>query len=351
MKRLSLRLLSLCLVLSLFAGLACVLSSCASKTTGPPEAPAGAPTGPAPVATATGQIRVGIVTNAVSAFWNPMTKGMEAAAEKLGVDAKWEGPQDGQVATQRRLIENFAAQKVDAICISPITEEAIKPVIDDLVAKGIVVILFDSDVAGSKRAAYIGTNNFKAGQELGMEALKVVGKKPTKAVAFVGTMTASNAKERLNGFKDATKGIIEVVDVREDQTDKNRARKNVEEVLASKPDVTLLVGLWSYNAPAIAQAVQAASKADKVKIVSFDAEPATLEHLAKGEIEATVVQKPFFFGYLAVQLMRDMVEAGVEETQMMLPPGGVIDTGVTVVTPKTVEEFKKYLTSIGVESS
>ena len=44
----------------------------------------------------------------------------------------------------------------------------------------------------------------------------------------------------------------------------------------ANPDVAGLVGLWSYNGPAILNAVKDAGKVGKVKIVSFDEEDETL---------------------------------------------------------------------------
>ncbi len=337
------------ILLVIFAGAGCNQAS--TQATPPPLAPGQPPANLKLGPTTQSQVHLALVTNAVSAFWNPMVKGMERAAKQLGCKAEWQGPQDGSVETQRQILENFVSQKVDGICLSPINKEALSPVINDLVDKGLVVCCFDSDAPGSKRMAYIGTNNYQAGRECGKAALKVIGNKPTKCIAFVGRLESENAHDRLQGFKDATKGIIDVVDVRQDQSDKTKARKNVEEVLTAQPDVTLLLGLWSYNGPSIAQAVLAAKRRDKVKIVCFDAEPATLDHLAKGEIDATVVQKPFYFGYLAVELMYDMVKCGVKETQMLLPKGQIVDTGVQVVTPDNVEEYKQYLKSIGIESS
>ena len=42
---------------------------------------------------------------------------------------------------------------------------------------------------------------------------------------------------------------------------------------------------------------------------------------------------------------------GVEAVQEVLPEDGVIDTGVQVVTPENIKEFRAYLDDLGVESS
>jgi ribose transport system substrate-binding protein len=64
-----------------------------------------------------------------------------------------------------------------------------------------------------------------------------------------------------------------------------------------------MVGLWSYNGPAILSAVKEANKTDKVKIIAFDEEDPTLEGIKEGAIYATVVQQPFEFGRQSMELM------------------------------------------------
>ena len=344
------RLSAILIAVLAIAAVGALLGGCEQTKTSAPQ-----PTIPLSTPEATTKpVRIGIVTNAVAPFWDPMEKGMEDAAGKLpGCEASWQGPQTSRVAEQLRLIENYVARGVDGLAISPLEAEAIAPKIDELIDNGINVICIDSDIPNCKRLAYIGTNNIKAGEAIGKQLVKILNGRPAKVVAFVGTMSAQNARERLEGFKRATKDHgIEVVDVKQDNTDKGKARRNVEDTLQAMPEVNVLLGLWSYNLPAIAAAVKEAGKRDKIVVIGFDAEPATLEGLQKGDIDATVVQKPYYFGYLSVMVLYNMAKCAVEAVQMLLPPPDhVVDTGVVIVTPENVEEFIKYLHSLGVESS
>ena len=298
------------------------------------------------------KVKIGIVTNAIAPFWMPMTIGMERAAGEFGCQASWAGPPNAQVVEQKRKLEEMVAKGVNGISVSPINADAVGPFIDEMAGKGLLMITMDSDAPNSKRLLYIGTNNYNAGLEAGEQAAKILGEKGGKVIAFVGVLAAQNAQDRLRGFKDAAKEHnIEVLDVRQDQTDKEKARKNVEEVLQSHPDIDALLGLWSYNGPAIAKAVKEAGKLGKVRIVSFDAEPATLGHLKKGEIDVTIVQKPYLFGYLSVAVLYSMVSQGVDATLKLLPSNRIIDTGVEAVTPQNVEDYLAGLKALGIKSS
>ena len=86
---------------------------------------------------------------------------------------------------------------------------------------------------------------------------------------FVGKKDAQNAKERIQGIEEALKGSnVHIIDVRADDTDRVRAKQNVADTLVKYPDIACLVGLWSYNGPAIINATKEAGKIGKVKLVT-----------------------------------------------------------------------------------
>ena len=77
-------------------------------------------------------------------------------------------------------------------------------------------------------------------------------------------------------------------------------------MIVAHPDIAGLVGLWSYNGPAIVSAIRAAGKVGQIKVVCFDEEEATLQAIADGAIQATIVQKPFEFGYQSIRLLDEL---------------------------------------------
>ena len=302
-----------------------------------------------------GEIRIRIITNGISPFWDSMEKGMTRMAAELGdCDADWQGPQISSIAEQKRMIEDAVASGADGIAISVIESKATEPTINDLIRRGIPVITFDSDASGSQRLAYIGTNNYEAGKRLGEKAIELLPR-GAKLCAFVGNISAENARERRDGFVDATKEHgIEILEIYDDNKDPNASRQNAENALIKFGDqLAGLFGIFSYNAPTITDAVLAAGRRDKLKLITFDAEPATLDHLEKGNIDATAVQSPYDMGRLSTQLLylinRKGLKAAMEE--MNIPANGILDTGVQIITPANIKEFRQHLAEIGVTSS
>jgi len=103
-----------------------------------------------------------------------------------------------------------------------------------------------------------------------------------------------------------------------------------------------VIGLWSYNGPAIAAAIDALGKKGKVLAAVFDEEDGTLNGIANDTVQVTVVQKPFQFGYLSAKWMHELATKG-ETAKASLPPTKVIDTGVEIIDKSNVATFKQKL--------
>lgn len=315
----------------------------------------------------TGTVKIRIITNNSSSFWTAMAKGMEAAkAEIADVDASWQSPPGAQPthADQKAVFEQVLASNVDGIAVSPIEASAFAPVIDAAVEKGIPVITFDSDSEKSKRLVYLGTNNYEAGRRAGEMAVKLLPN-GGKFVAFVGNMSAQNARDRYQGFLDAVKGhnITMLQEPYQDKADKTGAAfRNVQDAILKHGDkINGFLGIWSYNGPAIVDEVVKAGIRDKVKIICFDGDPKTLLNLRNGKVDATVVQKPYEFGRLSTKLLYLINRKGLKGAMEELKPelekmgmqlnGSVIDTGVEVITPENCGPFLERLKKLGLETT
>lgn len=289
-------------------------------------------------------VKLAFVTNNASEFWKIAAAGIRKYEHESKVQVDLKMPPNGTTEEQNQLLENLTSQGYDGIAVSAIAPSDQVPVLDQVAAKS-KLITFDSDAPKSKRLLYIGTNNYEAGKALGGQIVQLLPKGGKMAV-FVGTLSADNAAQRLKGISDAIAGhAIEIVDRREDNTDRAKARSNVEDIINAHSDLNLVAGLWSYNGPAIAAAIEALGKKGKVLAAVFDEEEGTLNAIAAGVISVTVVQKPFQFGYLSSQWLHDLATGGDAALQR-IPPSHVIDTGVEVITSANVAEFQRNLAEL-----
>lgn len=289
-----------------------------------------------------GNIKLAFVTNNASDYWTIARKGVEKAdAEMDDVTVEFRMPGTGQADEQKRIIDDLVSTGIQGIAISPVDPDNQTQLINDT-AKKALVITQDSDAPNSDRALYIGTDNVAAGRQAG-ELIKEALPNGGKIMIFVGKSDARNAAERFQGLKEALQGSnIEIIDLRTDDTDRARAKTNAADTLVKYPDVSALVGLWSYNGPAILNAVKDASKVGQVKIICFDEEDETLAGVKEGAIFATVVQQPYEFGYRSVKLMADIVKGD----RSAIPANKQINVPTLVVKKDTVDEFTKKINGL-----
>jgi ribose transport system substrate-binding protein len=368
----------------------CLLISGCSEQRGSTTAPtAGAPAsagGPGNGSSA--PKRLIFITNGDDPFWDACNAGLVEGAKRSGLESqglrvvmeKNNGTAQGQIEKLRQL---GSQSDVAGVAISVIQAEnaAIVEEMKNLAAKGVKVITVDGDVNREKfpdaRPFYIGTDNSEGGRLLGTAArmlLESRGKTSGGYAQFAGFTDNGNARARMNGFQEAVGGGFREVDRMSDEMDLSKARDNVRTALVNHPDLAALVGIWAYNAPAIAEVVQERDVRDRLTIVTFDAQAAALNHMADGRIDAMVVQNPFEMGIQTVRLLRAMHEGDEATVKEMFPrrgepDGDIYTTGLRLIVPsdasplgggkmnmKNVEvmplpEFREWLASYGLSSS
>jgi len=257
------------------------------------------------------------------------------------VSVEFKLPGEGTAAEQKRIIDDLISTGVNGMAISPVDPDNQTQLINDT-AKKALVITQDSDAPTSDRALYIGTDNVAAGRQAG-ELIKEARPEGGKVMVFVGKSDARNAAERLQGIREALPGSkVEILDVRTDDTDRARAKSNAADTLVKHPDVAALVGLWSYNGPAILNAVKDAGKTGQVKIVCFDEEDETLAGVKDGAIFATVVQQPYEFGYQSVKIMAQILKGD----KSAIPANKQINVPTLVIKKDGVEAFVKKINEL-----
>lgn len=325
--------------------------------------------------------RIVFLNNTNSPFWDACRAGMVEAEQQLklkdaGLKTDME-VNDGTPTGQINLLRQFGTQRdIVAVAISPIVADnpAIADELRKLRAKGIAVICVDNDIAEEfrdSRQYYIGTDNAKGGRQLG-KCAKALRPEGGQYVQFVGRTGAQNAKERMDGFKEEVGEKFEELARMADEANRTKARDTVRDAITNYPDLKILVGIWSYNAPAIVDVVKEKERSD-LTVVTFDAEKAAVEAMGEGHIHAMVVQNPFDMGFQMVKLLKALHEKDDKTVKEMFPRegeagGDLYETGLKVVVPDgkspvkdvkfdegtevlTLGDFKQWLAKYNLEAS
>lgn len=309
-----------------------------------------------------GKKRIVFLTNGSDPFWDACRSGLEEGAkqfeiEKAGYTVAMEvnnGKPQGQIDKLRQ----FGSQgDVAAVAISVIQADnaAIVEELKKLQAKGIKVIAVDGDVNREKfrdaRSYYIGTDNIVGGRALGTAAkaiLEARGKTEGGYVQFAGFTDNDNARNRMNGVQEAIGSKFTEKGREADGMDKSKAQNNVRNAISNHNDLVALIGIWAYNAPAIAKVVTERNVRDKVCVATFDAQSAAIEEMDQGNIDVMVVQNPFDMGLQSVRLLKAMLAKDEATIQEMFPNAGKPDgdiytTGLRVVVPDAKSPVKADL--------
>ncbi|HVM83690.1 MAG TPA: sugar-binding protein [Candidatus Binatia bacterium] len=268
------------------------------------------------------------VVNVPSDFWKAAEAGVKKAqAELPNYNLELKYPEQGAAAIQERLMDDLIAGGVAGIMVSAVDPKTESDYLNK-VGSQIVLFTTDSDAPQTSRVVYIGSSNVLAGQQAGQIMLKAMPD-GGKCMGYVGLLGADNAKERIQGVKDTIKGSkIELVDVRGDDGDQTRAKRNVEDTLTAHPEINCMVGFYSYNTPQIYAALKDAGKLNSIKIIGFDGDPVTLGGVKEGSIAGTVVQQPFEWAYQGMKNMAKFIEGDkswIPENKLMIVPTKIID--------------------------
>lgn len=275
-------------------------------------------------------------------FFDVARDGCLKRAKELGnVECIYKGPVEHEPATQAQIIQDFITQKVDGLAISVADVAAMTKSIDAATAAGIPVITFDADAPGSKRLAYIGTNNKDFGLALGKQLLQL---KPEggKYAVVSGGPGAKNLAERVDGVREALKGS-KWTEVAGSPTfcndDPALAVQQMADLRTATPDLGAIVpvGGWPMFAPEGYKAFVNKNKKDidagKLTLVVADTLKMQLELLRDGYSNALTGQRPFEMGEKAMDALL-AIKKGQKVPE-------VIYTGLDLVTKDNVAQLLK----------
>jgi len=284
---------------------------------------------------AQGKKTLAFVVNGASDFWKAAEAGVKKAQTELpNYTLVFKYPEQSSAAIQTRIMDDLVAAGVAGMLVSAVDPKTMGDALNR-VGGQVALLTTDSDAPNSKRVAYIGSSNVDAGKQAGQLMVKALPN-GGKCMGFVGLPGADNARERIEGVKEVIKGTkIELVDVRADDIDQTRAKRNVEDTITARPDINCMVGFYSYNTPRIYEALKEAGKIGKVTIIGFDEDPITLGGVKEGTIVGTVVQQPYEWGY---QGMKDLAKY-LEGDKSFIPANKLIIIPTKIIEKGNVDAF------------
>lgn len=271
-------------------------------------------------------------------YWADAFRGMQDAAEFLGVEAIYTGTPEYDITGEVRVLEETLGQQPDGVVLTVIQADALQPTIDTAIENGTALVTFDADSPLSKRYAFLGTGNYAAG----VTAARYIGPLVQAGKAAVITVpTQNNLAQRTQGFidtlaaefPDIVSGSQYIVD---NQNTSEQAASGLSALLQAEPDINAVFSSNAQAAIGAAQALREAGLIESVRHIGFDFDEGTLDLIDNGQLSATLAQGTWqmgFWGLMFVYMVRNGLIESVTDWQAAgispLPP--YVDTGVVVI--------------------
>ena len=315
-----------------------IAAGCGGKVSAPPQQPAA--TTPAKK----NRLEIGVVPKGIShQFWLTVKAGADAAGAEFNANIRWQGPdKETEIDKQVNILEDMISRKVDAIVMAACDENGLTNVIRKAVDAKIPVITIDSGVKSDLPVSLVATDNIAGAKAAAHELARLIGNEgEVGLIPFVSGAATSELREQ--GFKEGLQELpnLKLVATLYSQSDVAKGMNIMQDMMTANPN---LKGVFVANEPGAigaAQAIKAAGKAGKVKLVAFDASDEEIAMLKDGALQALIVQNPFQMGYLGVKAAVDAINGK--------PVPKLIDTGVTVVTMENFNQpdIQKLLYPLG----
>jgi len=269
---------------------------------------------------------------------------LKVAEESFGVKTSIAGPDTIDIPGLITAIEQAAARKPAGMMVVGWDPEAMIPIINQVIEKGIPVVCVDADVPKSKRLSFIGTNWYDLGVRQGEAMVKALdGRKGT--VALLGLIEQAIDQQAFDGFRSIVEPAgLECMEPLQDEGKQSKAYEVASGVLQADPELVGMAGFDSESGPGMGQAIKESGRAGKVIATCVEAEQQHLELLNDGVLTACIGQKRALFTYVGVQALFEVNRARLQFTKDDARAGVVpipinYNTGTYTVTKDNVQYF------------
>jgi ribose transport system substrate-binding protein len=288
MKRIIALMLTLMLVVSMFAG-------CQPKEE--------------EMATDSGKVGL-IVSTLNNPFFVTLKEGAEEKAAELGLELVVLDSQN-DAATELSNMEDLVTQGVDVILINPTDSDAVGNAIKVANAKEIPVITLDRGANAGDVVTHIASDNVAGGVMAGEYVVELLGGQG-KVVELEGIAGTSAARDRGQGFNDAIgASSIEVVAKQVADFDRTKGLSVMENILQAQPEIDAVFAHNDEMALGALKAIESAGK--NIIVVGFDATDDAVKAVEDGKMAATVAQQPSLIGVLGVESAKKVMDGSTLE--------------------------------------
>jgi LacI family transcriptional regulator len=259
------------------------------------------------------QLRIAVnLPREIASFFDVVRDGIRDAArsfEPNGVRVLYRSyPRLGEGETEA--LQAALEDEVHGLVIAPGRPDALRPLVQRAVRRGIAVVCVSTDAPGTERLTAVSVDPITNGSLVGELMGRFLGGEG-RVVLVTGLVSTADHAGKLDGFRRTAAEMwprLEIAAVIEAHDDEVEAYEKCREAFAASRDVA---GLYvsTANSMPVMRALEDAGLSGKVTVVTTDLFPALAPLIESGKVAATIHQRPWMQGQLAFQTVyRYLVE-------------------------------------------
>lgn len=268
---------------------------------------------------------------------SPYYVALQDAAEKAAIAADAEFRlvnAANNVSKQNQDVQDLIQAGCDVIILDPVDSSSVTPAVKACVDADVPLVTVNRPANQEGATAHVGEDNYKMGNLVGQEAIKLLGGKGNvsgKILEIMGSGGNNNTINRSEGFHDAFEGEnVEIV--QSSYCDFNRAKAvaAAQDLLLAHPDVKLI---YAHNDDMAVGGMQVAEKngMQDVFVCGVDGLMEAVELIEEGKYSVTTMNDPQLQGQESVLVAIQICNG--EEVESF------VDVGTTVITKDNVDEY------------
>jgi ribose transport system substrate-binding protein len=263
-------------------------------------------------------------------FFLDMQRGAQEAADRVGVQLVVQAAErEIDVEKQMQIIENLLQTGVKVLIVTPSGSREIASAIAKANRANVPVIVVDTRVDPKaaadnnlKVASFIGSDNYEGGRLAGEHLVASTGGKARVAV-LEGIPGHETGDSRLRGFRDALQKHpgMAIVASQPANWERDQGFTVFQNMLQAHPEVDALFACNDLMALGAVEAITAAGRAGRIRVVGFDALDDARKAIEAGRMEASMAQSPRDMGRLAVEGAARLLNAEAVPADQIVPIG------------------------------
>ncbi len=259
-------------------------------------------------------------------YFTSCSEGAEEAAKELNVELIYDGPVSGDAAEAVKLIDQWTAQGVDVIAVSPNDPAVLGPAMEKARKAGIKVITWDADAAPETREFMV---NQATAKDIGYALVDALaadlgGDKATGDVAIVtATLTAANQNEWIKYIQERLPKYpgLKYLVTKPSNEDQKLAFSVTQDLMKANPNLKGIFAISSVAFPGASEAIKQSGQSGKVFVTGLSTPNDMRTYVKDGVVKSVILWNTKDLGYLTVYAARAAADGSLKMGSTTLMAG------------------------------